>query len=54
MAGGAQGSVMAWLAAEAPDTAMAAAMTATAALWWPDESLGNAASFCRCTATLSN
>lgn len=44
---------MAWLAAEAPDTALAAAMTATAALWWPDESLGNAASFCRCAAVPS-
>jgi len=39
---------MAWLAAQAPDVAMAAAMTATAALWWPDEALSNAAAFCRC------
>jgi len=46
--GGAQGSLMAWLAAQAPDVAMAAAMTATAALWWPDEALSNAAAFCRC------
>lgn len=48
--GGSQGSLMAWLAAEAPDVAMAAAVTATAALWWPDESLANAAAFCRCAA----
>ena len=39
---------MAWLAREAPDTALCAAVTATAALWWPDEIVGKAATFCRC------
>lgn len=41
------GSVLKWLAAEAPDTALSATVTATAALWWPDESVGTAAKFCR-------
>ena len=45
-----QGSVMVWMAAHAPDAAMAAAVTATAALWWPDEAMANAAAFCRCAA----
>lgn len=41
---------MVWMAAHAPDAAMAAAVTATAALWWPDEAMANAAAFCRCAA----
>ena len=39
---------MLWLAREAPETALCAAVTATAALWWPDEMVGKAANFCRC------
>ena len=38
---------MLWLAQEAPETALCAAVTATAALWWPDEMVGKAANFCR-------
>ncbi|KAK9833279.1 hypothetical protein WJX81_002345 [Elliptochloris bilobata] len=51
--GGSQGSLMVWLAAHAPSVAMAAAMTATAALWWPDEALSNAAAFCRRTVPMA-
>ena len=39
---------MAWLAREAPDTALAAIVTAASALWWPDDVVGKAANFCRC------
>ena len=42
-----QGSLMVWMAAHAPDAAMAAVVTAIAALWWPDEAMANAAAFCR-------
>ena len=42
---------MVWLAREAPDTALCAAVTATAALWWPDEIVGKAATFCRCASS---
>lgn len=45
-------SAMAWLAREAPDSALCATVTATAALWWPDEIVGRAATFCRYTLAL--
>jgi hypothetical protein len=38
---------MVWLAREAPDTALAAIITAASALWWPDDVAGKAANFCR-------
>ena len=48
-AGGVGGeTVLAWLAREAPDTALAAVVTAASALWWPDDVVGRAAVFCRC------
>ena len=47
-AGGVGGeTVLAWLAREAPDTALAAVVTAASALWWPDDVVGRAAVFCR-------
>ena len=39
--------LLAWLAQEAPELLMYAVVTATAALWWPDDSVGHAAKFCR-------
>ncbi|BDA43725.1 Exportin-5 [Coccomyxa sp. Obi] len=43
---------MVWLAREAPETALCAAVTATAALWWPDEMVGKAANFCRAVVAM--
>ena len=39
--------IPAWLAREAPDLLLCTVVTATAALWWPDDSAGAAAKFCR-------
>ena len=38
---------MTWLAREGPDLLLCAIVTATAALWWPDDSVGVTAKFCR-------
>ena len=40
-----------WLWEAAPQLAATAAATATAALWWPDEMVGKAAAFCRCSGS---
>ena len=39
--------ILVWLTREAPDVLLCAVVTATAALWWPDDSVGIAAKFCR-------
>ena len=39
--------ILAWMAHEAPELLLCSIVTATAALWWPDDSVGNAAKFCR-------
>lgn len=39
--------ILVWLMREAPDVLLCAVVTATAALWWPDDSVGVAARFCR-------
>ena len=45
--------ILVWLTREAPDVLLCAVVTATAALWWPDDSVGIAAKFCRSVSAAS-
>jgi len=45
-------SALEFLLAAAPDAATAGILTASAVLWWPDESVGRAASVCRAAVPL--